>query len=324
MQAIVYHRYGPPDVLELQEIPKPTPTDGQVLIRVHAASANPYDWHLLRGTPLLIRPFIGLRMPRFQRLGADVAGVVEAIGPNAGQFKPGDAVFGAAKGSFAEYACAAVSQLAIKPREISFEHAACLPIAGITALQGLRDKGNIQKGQTVLINGAAGGVGTFAVQIAKSIGARVTAVCSTRNVEMLQSIGADEVIDYTREDFAGLARKFDLLFDLVGNRSLTDCLRVVQPIGTYIPCGGGTPDRSTTDLIMRLLQDAIQSRFVSQRIRGLLAKISHEELVFLADLVQAGKVKPVVDRTYGLLETAAAIRHLESGHARGKVVIAIF
>jgi NADPH:quinone reductase-like Zn-dependent oxidoreductase len=190
-------------------------------------------------------------------------------------------------------------------------------------LQGLRDKGNVQKGQSVLIYGASGGVGIFAVQIAKSISARVTAVCSTSNVELLRSIGADDVIDYTREDFARSDRKFDLLFDLVGNRSLTDCLRVVQRIGTYIPCGGGTPDRSTTDWIKRLLQEAIRSRIVSQRIRGLLAKISHEDLVFLADLVQTGKVKAVVDHTYGLRDVAAAIRHVESGHARGKVVIAI-
>jgi len=239
MQAIVYHRYGSPDVLELEEIPKPAPAEDQVLIRVHAASVNPYDWHFLRATPSFIRLFTGLRRPKFPRLGADVAGVVEAVGAKVTPFKPGDDVFGTAKGSFAEYACATASQLAVKPQEISFEQAACLPIAGITALQGLRDKGKAQTGQNVLINGAAGGVGTFAVQIAKSLGARVTGVCSTRNVELLRSIGADEVIDYTREDFAHSTQRYDLLFDLVGNRSLADCLRAVQPHGTYISCSGG-------------------------------------------------------------------------------------
>src|ERR1035437_1088418 len=284
MQAIVYRRYGSPGVLELQEIPKPTPAEDQVLIRVHAASVNPYDWHFLRGTPWFIRLFIGMRRPKSPRLGADVAGVVEAVGAKVAPFKPGDAVFGTAKGSFADYACAAASQVAVKPHEISFEQAACLPIAGITALQGLRDKGKVQTGQTVLINGAAGGVGTFAVQIAKSLGARVTGVCSTRNVELLRSIGADEVIDYTREDFARSAQHYDLLLDLVGNRSLADCLRAVQPRGTYISCGGGGPDRSTMDLLARLLQNAVRSRFARQKMPGLLAKINREDLAILADL----------------------------------------
>lgn len=323
MQAIVYRRYGSPDVLELQEIPKPTPAEGQVLIRVHAASVNPYDWHFLRGTPSFIRLFIGLRKPRSPRLGADVAGVVEVVGPNASQFKPGDSVFGTAKGSFAEYACAAASQLAVKPQEISFEQAACLPIAGITALQGIRDKGKVQTGQTILINGAAGGVGTFAVQIAKSLGAHVAGVCSTGNVELLQSIGTDEVIDYTRADFTRSAKHYDLLFDLVGNRSLAECLRAVQPSGTYISCGGGGPERSSMDLLVRLLHDAVRSRFASQKTPGLLAKVNHDDLAFLAHLVQTGKVTPIVERTYSLRESAEAIRHVESGHTRGKVVITV-
>jgi NADPH:quinone reductase-like Zn-dependent oxidoreductase len=323
MQAIVYHRYGSPDVLELEEIPIPTPAEGQVLIRVHAASVNPYDWHFLRGTPSLLRLFIGMRSPKFPRLGADVAGVVEAVGDKAAPFKPGDAVFGTAKGSFAEYACATASQLAIKPQEISFEQAACLPIAGVTALQGVRDKGKVQAGQTVLINGAAGGVGTFAVQIAKWLGTRVTGVCSTGNVELLRSIGADEVIDYTREDFARSTLRYDLLFDLVGNRPLADCLRAVQPQGTYVACGGGGPDRSTMNLLAGLLQNAVRSHFVSQKMPGLHAKINGEDLAILAGLVQRGTVIPVVDRTYSLRETAEAVRHVESGHARGKVVIAV-
>jgi NADPH:quinone reductase-like Zn-dependent oxidoreductase len=211
----------------------------------------------------------------------------------------------------------------MKPQEISFEQAACLPIAGITALQGVRDKGRVRTGQTVLINGAAGGVGTFAVQIAKSLGTRVTGVCSTRNVELLRSIGADEVIDYTREDFARSPQHYDLLFDLVGNRSLADYLCVVQPRGTYISCGGGGPDRSTMDGLARLLQNAVRSRFVSQKMPGLLAKINREDLAILADLVQRGTVIPVVDHTYSLRETAEAVRHVESGHVRGKVVITV-
>lgn len=323
MQAVVHHHYGSPDVLELQEIAKPTPAEGQVLIRVRTASVNPYDWHFLRGMPSFLRLFIGMRRPKSPRLGADVAGIVEAVGANAAPFKPGDAVFGTAKGSFAEYACAVTSQLAVKPQEISFEQAACLPIAGITALQGVRDKGKVQTGQTVLINGAAGGVGTFAVQIAKSFGARVAGVSSTRNVELLRSIGADEVIDYTREDFARSGQHYDLFFDLVGNRSLTDCLRAVQPRGTYISCGGGGPDRSTMNLLAGLLQNAVRSCFAKQKMPGLLAKINREDLAFLADLVQTGRVIPVVDRTYSLPEVAEAIRHVESGHARGKVVISV-
>jgi len=323
MQAIVYHRYGSPDVLELQEIPKPTPAEGQVLIRVHAASVNPYDWHFLRGAPAGFRLVIGVRKPKFPRLGADVAGVIETLGAEVASLKPGDAVFGTAKGSFAEFACADASQLALKPRQISFAQAACLPIAGITALQGLRDKGNVQAGQTVLINGAAGGVGTLAVQIAKSIGARVTGVCSRRNVELLRSIGADEVIDYTCEDFSHSARQWDLLFDLVGNRSLADCLRAVQPQGTLIFCGGGGPDRSTLALLAQLLQHAVRSRFTSRKMPGLLAKINREDLAILADLCEKGAVTPVVDRIYSLRDSAEAIRHVESGHVRGKVVIAV-
>jgi NADPH:quinone reductase-like Zn-dependent oxidoreductase len=284
---------------------------------------NPYDWHFLRGTPSLIRLLSGMRSPKSPRLGADVAGVVEAVGGEVAPFKPGDAVFGVAKGSFAEYACANPSQLAMKPQEISFEQAACLPIAGITALQGVRDKGKVQTGQTALINGAAGGVGTFAVQIAKWLGTRVTGVCSTRNVELLRSIGADEVIDYTHEDFARSARRYDLLLDLVGNRSLADCLRAIHPRGTYISCGGGGPDRSTMDLVAQLLQNAVRSRFVSQKMPGLLAKINREDLAILADLVQRGTVTPVVDRTYSLREIVEAVRHVESCHVRGKVVIAV-
>jgi NADPH:quinone reductase-like Zn-dependent oxidoreductase len=323
MQAIVYQRYGSPDVLKFEEIPIPTPSEGQVLIRVHAASVNPYDWHFLRGTPSLIRLFTGMRRPKFPRLGADVAGVVQEIGTDVALFKPGDAVFGTAKGSFAEYACAAASQLALKPQEISFQQAACLPIAGVTALQALRDKGRVQTGQTVLINGAAGGVGTFAVQIAKSLGSRVTGVCSAKNVEVLRSIGADEVIDYTHEDFARSAQQYDLLFDLVGNRSLSDCLSAVHPTGTYIACGGGGPDRSSWDLLAGMLQNTVRSAFASQKMPGLFANMNRTDLAILSDLVQRGTVIPVVDHTYSLREAAEAVRYVESGHVHGKVVITV-
>lgn len=323
MRAAIYHRYGSPDVLELQEIPKPDPKEDEVLIRVHASSVNPYDWHFLRGAPTILRLFLGLRKPKSPRLGADVAGIIEAIGARVTQFKLGDPVFGAAKGSFAEYACAAPSQLAVKPQEVSFEQAACLPIAGITALQGLRDKGKVQTGQAILINGAAGGVGTFAVQVAKSFGAYVTGVCSASNVELLRSIGADEVIDYNREDFARSGQQYDLVFDLVGNRPLDDYLPVLRPHGTYLACGGGGPNRGSWSLLSGLLTNAVRSPFVSQKMPSLLATINGDDLSILIDLVRRREVVPVVGCIYALSETAAAIRLVESGHARGKVVITV-
>jgi NADPH:quinone reductase-like Zn-dependent oxidoreductase len=323
MKAIVYDHYGPPDVLRFEEIEKPVPTDDQLLIQVRASSVNPYDWHFIRGTPSLIRIFAGLRAPKFRRLGADLAGVVEAAGRNITTFKPGDAVFGTAKGSFAEYVCAPESTLALKPENISWQQAATVPIAGITALQGLRDKGRILKGQHVLINGAAGGVGTFAVQIAKSLEARVTAVCSTRNIELVRSIGADEVIDYTRENFLQGNRLYDLFFDLVGNHSLPACLRVLQPNGTYIGCGGGGPDRRSIELLTPMLQRLVLAPFTTRKLPGLLAKVNAADLKFLADLIRSGKVTPVLDCTYPLKETADAIRYLEQCHARGKVAITV-
>ena len=231
MHAIVYHRYGTPDVLEYREIEKPAPGAGEVLVRVQAAAVNPYDWHFLRGTPAFIRVFTGLRRPKSPRLGADGAGVVEAAGPGIDRLKPGDKVFGICKGAFADYACAKGSELALMPPDLPFAQAASVPIAGITALQGLRDCGRVQPGQTVLINGAAGGVGTFAVQIAKTLGATVTGVCSTRNKEMVGSLGADRVIDYTREDFTSSAGRFDVIFDLVGNHALNAIRRALNPRG---------------------------------------------------------------------------------------------
>ena len=246
MKATVYHKYGSPDVLELQEVAKPIVTDGDVLVRVHAASANPYDWHFMRGTPYVMRMQSGLLSPKASRLGADVAGYVEAVGRNVTQFQPGDDVFGVCKGSFAEYACAPEDCFARKPEDMTFERAATVPLAGFTALQGLRDAGQLKKGQSVLINGASGGVGTFAVQIAKSFGAEVTGVCSTRNVDMVRSIGADHVIDYTREDFARDGRRYELMFDMVGNRSLSACRRVLAPKGTYVLVGSFDDGRAWT------------------------------------------------------------------------------
>jgi NADPH:quinone reductase-like Zn-dependent oxidoreductase len=323
MNAIVYERYGPPDVLQYQEIEKPIPADDQVLIQVRASSVNPYDWHFIRGTPSFIRLFAGIRAPKSRRLGADVAGIVEAAGCNVASLKPGDAIFGTATGSFAEYVCAPESSLALKPEGLSWEQAASVPLAGITALQGLRDKGGLGAGQRVLINGAAGGVGTFAVQIAKSLGARVTGVCSTRNVELLRSIGADDVVDYTQEDFLSGGQLYDLFFDLVGNSSLRACLGVLHPQGIYIGCGGGGPDRRSIELLGSVLHQAALAPFVTQKMPGFLAKMNTADLNFLADLLRVGKIVPVIDNSYALQETASAIRYLEQGHARGKVVITV-
>ena len=323
MQAIVYHRYGSPDVLELQEIPKPTPSEDQVLIRVHAASVNPYDWHFLRGTPSFIRLFSGMGRPKFPRLGADVAGVVEAVGAKVAPFKPGDAVFGTAKGSFAEYACADASQLAVKPQEISFEQAACLPIAGITALQGLRDKGKVQTGQSVLINGAAGGVGTFAVQIAKALGGEVTAVSNSNNLDLMRSIGADHVIDYTNEDFTRSGQHYDLIFDCHPSHSPLACRRVLNSNGIYIAVGG--PTGHLAGAIARMLATVflafVVSRFTTRKVVMFVAKVNHEDLGTLAELTASGKVTPVIEKSYRLSETAQAMRDLDEGHTRGKLVV---
>jgi NADPH:quinone reductase-like Zn-dependent oxidoreductase len=323
MKAIVYERYGPPDVLQYREIEKPIPADGQVLIQVRASSVNPYDWHFIRGTPIFIRLFTGIRAPKSRRLGADVAGIVEAVGCNVASLKPGDAIFGTATGSFAEYVCAPESSLALKPERLSWEQAASVPLAGITALQGLRDKGGLRAGQRVLINGAAGGVGTFAVQIAKSLGAHVTGVCSTRNVELLRSIGADDVVDYSREDFFRAGQLYDLFFDLVGNNPLRGCLGVLHPKGIYIGCGGGGPDRRSIEFLGSVLHQVALAPFTTQKMPGFLAKMNTADLNFLANLMRAGKIVPVLDRSYALQETASAIRYLEQGHARGKVVITV-
>ena len=317
MKAIVYHTYGSPDVLECEDTPKPTPTDDQVLIRVRAAAVNPVD-RMYRGTPYLIRFFTGLRKPKQAWFGRDVAGEVEAVGRNVTRFKPGDAVFGSCRGACAEYACASESALALKPHNVTFEQAAAVPVAGYTALQGLRDKGRIQPGQKVLINGAAGGVGSFAVQIARSFGADVTGVCSTGKVDLVRSIGADHVIDYTREDFTRGAQRYDLLFDCVGNRSLFALRRVLQPKATCILVGA---PHSAWLILARLLAATVLSRVVGQTFVMFMAKVSKEDLSIIGGLMEAGKVTPVIDRSYPLAEVPDAMRHLEEGHARGKIVI---
>ncbi len=322
MKAIVYYNYGSPDVLKREEIEKPAAANNQVLIKVRAASINPYDWHFMRGMPYIVRIPAGLRTPKNTRLGADVAGQVETVGSNVTQFKPGDGVFGVCQGAFAEYACASESAVAMKPDNVTFEQAAAVPIAGFTALQGLRDKGKIQPGQRALINGAAGGVGTFAVQIAKSFGADVTGVCSTRNVDMVRSIGADRVIDYTQQDFTKSGQRYDLLFDCVGNHSFSACRRVLNPKGIYLPVGG--PSGRWKIGLAPAIKRLVLSRFVSQNlIAFFLAKPSKQDLTIMRDLMATGKVTPVIDKRYGLSEVPEAIRYLEQGHARGKVVITV-
>lgn len=323
MQAITYHRYGTPDVLALEDIPKRTPGDDEVLIAVRAASVNPYDWHFLRGTPRFVRLFMGVGGPRFPGLGADVAGVVESAGAKVTRFKPGDVVFGAGRGAFAQYACARERHLARMPEGVSFEQAASLPIAGITALQALRDRARVLPEQSVLINGAAGGVGTFAVQIAKILGAQVTGVCSAHNIGLVQSIGADFTIDYTREDFTRSLDRYDAIFDLVGNRKLKEMRRVLRAKGVYVGCGGGGPERGSGELLWGMLRTMLAKPFVSQRLTSVLAKVNTDDLAQLGAWVAEGKLRPVLDRSYALAQTAEAVRYVETCHARGKVTIAV-
>jgi NADPH:quinone reductase-like Zn-dependent oxidoreductase len=323
MKAIVYHNYGSPEVLKCEKLEKPTAGDDEVLIKVRAASVNPLDWHFMRGAPYIVRIQTGLSKPKNTRLGVDLAGQVEAVGRNVTQFQPGDEVFGVSRGAFAEYVCAPEKALAPKPANLTFEQAAAVPVAGaFSALQGLRDKGRIQPGQKVLINGAAGGVGTFAVQIAKAFGATVTGVCSTRNVDMVRSIGADHVIDYTQEDFARSGQRYDLILDCAANHSLSACRRVMSPRGIYVIVGG--PDRGRwIGPLISPLKALLLSRFVSQKLLMFLASANKEDLVVLKELIEAKKVTPVIDRCYTLSEVPEAIRYLEEGHARGKVIITL-
>src|SRR6266498_2540559 len=325
MKAIINCDYGLSH-LKLENIEKPVPNDDQVLVRVHAASVNPYDWHFIEGTPKIIRLMgVGLRKPKDTRLGVDFAGTVEAVGKNVTQFKPGDDVFGGRGGAFAEYVCPRADRaVAPKPANLTFEQAASVNIAGITALQALRDKGKVQPGQKVLINGASGGVGTFAVQIAKSFGADVTGVCSTRNVDLVRSLGADHVIDYTKEDFAKGAERYDVILDNVTNRWISECLRVLKPTGIYVPIGGGgANEQGLIGAMAKPIKAKLLSPFVSPKIETMLAELNQKDLTLLAEMMQSGQMKPVIDRTYKLSEVPDAVRYLEQGHARGKVVIAV-
>jgi NADPH:quinone reductase-like Zn-dependent oxidoreductase len=321
MKAIVYRNYGSPDLLRCEEIGKPAAGDDEVLIRVRAASVNPFDWHFMRGTPYLVRMAAGLRKPKSIRLGVDVAGLVEAVGRNVTQFHEGDEVFGVCRGAFAEYVCTSEKDLVLKPPNVTFEQAAAVPIAACTSLQGLR-KGQLQPGHKVLINGAAGGVGTFAVQIARSLGADVTGVCSTKNVAMVRSIGADDVIDYTQENFTRNGKRYDVVFDTVGNHSFADLRRVLGPRGTLVMVGGAMKGNWLAPFVP-VLQALVMSPFLSQTLAPLLARRSKEDLTVLQGLLEARKVIPVIDRRYRLSEVPEAIRYLEEGHARGKVVITV-
>jgi NADPH:quinone reductase-like Zn-dependent oxidoreductase len=320
MKAFLCHTYGPPETLRYQEVPKPVPAPTEVLLKIRAASVNPYDWHLMRGEPYFIRIPTGLRKPKEIRTGADVAGEVEAIGADVTQFKKGDAVFGSCKGAFAEYACAAESALVAKPSNATFEQAASIPIAAFTALQALRYNGPIQPGRTVLINGASGGVGTFAVQIAHSFGAEVTAVCSTGNLDLVQSIGAAHIIDYTREDFTRTTRRYDFILDAIGNRSMLGCNRILKPGGALVVVGAPA-GRWMLGAILGGLTAPWLSRFAGRKLTMLMAKLDQADLATMRDLVQSAKVTPVIDRRYPLTQLPEAIRYLEQGHARGKVTI---
>ena len=322
MKAIVHCEYGGPEVLTLVDVEKPAPADNQVLVKVRAASVNPLDL-TIRG-PLLLRPMFGMRKPKDTRLGVDYAGTVEAVGKNVTQFKPGDEVFGGKNGAIAEYVCVLADRsVVLKPANMTFEQAASVPVAAITALQGLRDKGKIRAGQKVLINGASGGVGTFAVQIAKSFGAEVTGVCSTRNVDLVRSIGADRVIDYTKEDFTKTDQRYDLIFDLVGNHSFSERRRILNPNGICVMAGVGGAGWHD-GMGMRLVGELnayVRSRFVNEKFVAYIAEFNKKDMMVLADLMQGGKLTPVIDKTYKLSETPEALRYLETGHARGKVVI---
>ncbi|MEO8285138.1 MAG: NAD(P)-dependent alcohol dehydrogenase [Chloroflexota bacterium] len=322
MKAIVYTKYGSPDLLQFKEVPIPTLRNNEVLVKVHAASANAADLHLLRGTPFLFRLSAGLLRPKKQIIGADIAGRVEAVGSNVTRLQAGDEIFGNVSGcgwgGFAEYVAVPEHVLVVKPARLTFEQAAAVPMAAVTALQALRDKGQIKSGQSVLINGASGGVGTFAVQIAKAYGAEVTAVCSTSKVGLMRSIGADHVIDYTREDFTRNGQRYDLILAANGNRSISDYKRALAPMGTYVMTGG-----STAQMFQAMLLGPLHSKTGGKKMGNLLAKPNTRDLAFVKELLEAGKVVPVIDRCYPLSEAAEAIRYLEKGHASGKVVISV-
>ena len=321
MKAIFRDAYGSADILELREIDKPVPKDDQLLLKVHAASVNPLDWHALRGEPFLVRLMgFGLLKPKHQILGADMAGRVEAVGKDVTRFKVGDEVFGSSLGGFAEYACIRESQAALKPATMTFKQAAAVPVASLTALQALRNQGRIQDGQHVLINGASGGVGTFAVQIASALGAHVTGVCSGKNVEMVQSIGADHVIDYTKEDYWLSGQEYDLIVDNAAFQSIHKPLSVLKPGGIYVGVGGAS---SSLSVLLSLILNPLIAKIKGRQVRSFMSNMNQADLGFMSELLENGKVVPVIDRNYSLSDTPQAIRYVEEGHAQGKVVITI-
>ena len=330
MKAIAHDGYGPPDDLALRDVEMPRVEDSSVLLRVRAASVNPLDWHLMRGEPSFMR-MMGGKNPIGRIPGADVAGQVEAVGAKVTTLRPGDEVFGTCRGAFAEYARSDDKSLVKKPARLTWEQAAAIPIAGCTALQGLRDHGRLQPGQSVLINGAAGGVGTFAVQIAKVLGADVTGVCSTRNLELVRSLGADQVVDYTAEDFTRGDRRYDLILQVSGNRSRVQMRRALTPRGALVVIGGGTGreeedekgEGGLLELVTLMLKGHLLSRFMRPRQLMFMARIRNADLNFIAGLIETGTLTPVIDRTYPLADAAEAVRYLETGHARGKVVVTV-
>lgn len=323
MNAIVYHEYGSADVLEYREIDRPVVKDDELLVRVHAASVNPVDWHTMTGTPYVGRMQMGLFKPKSDSLGVDFAGTVEAVGGNVKRFRPGDEVFGGRSGAFAEHVCVREDRaVAPKPANVTFEQAAAVPVAALTALEGLRDKGQLQSGQKVLINGASGGVGTFAVQIAKAVGAHVSGVSSTRNVDLVRSLGADEVIDYTKEDFTRSGQRYDLMLDIAGSRSWSECRRVLGSDATVVLVGGPKTNRLLGPL-GHVVNVRLASLRASQKAIFFVAKMNKEDLVFMQELLEAGTVTPVIDRRYELSEVPEALRYLGEGHAQGKIVITV-
>jgi len=324
MKAIVFEKYGPPDVLELRELDKPVPKDNEVVVRVHASSVNAQEWHFVTGKPYLVRLSAGLRAPKDTSLGADLAGVIEAVGSQITEFKPGDEVFGVRWGAFAEFVRSTGKGLVPKPAKVTFEQAAAVPVAAITALQGLRDKdkGDLQPGQKVLVNGAGGGVGHFAVQIAKALGAEVTGVTKTASVDLVRSLGADHVIDYTKEDFTKSGKRYDLIFDLGATHLLRELRRVLEPNGTFVQVGAVSMGNFLGP-VSSMLKPKLMGRFVSQKLVSFLAQINKNDLRFLGELLETGKIKPVIHKTYPLSQTAEAVRYVLDGHARGKVVIEI-
>ncbi len=324
MKAVVYRAYGPPAVLKVEEIAKPTPAADELLIRVHDAALNPLDFHLMRGAPYILRLELGIGAPKRERIGVDFSGTVEAVGAHVRQFKPGDAIFGTANGALSEYVTSNEVGLALKPDNISFEQAAAVPVAALTALQGLRDDGHVHAGQKVLVNGASGGVGTFAVQLARYFGAEVTGVCSTRNLDLVRSIGASHVIDYTREDFTRGSERYDVIFDAVSNHSLRDYDRILTPKGIVLLVGAGPSFEPWLGPLEGFIKAELESPFVHHRFVAVSTDSNQtKDLDTLADLLRAGKIVPVIDRVYPLHDSAAAMQYLERGHARGKVIIAV-